>query len=471
MIIFSTKLYVKETMTEDLFIEMAIKWVSGGPNYTFGDIVYDGTEEYSIENDTGTQKFTIYKYENIVVIHLVNKDRKIIWTNDFILRKINGKRIVAVHLYNDAEDMSVKLPTEFNRPKLLKDMILNGYGEIDNYLETNDKPYIINDKNIDIVKELILGNSKYLMPVVYVTSTKGMSTYKLDCNELAKDLAGVAHVIVEEDCKISKALKGITEYKNPYDGAVQIFYPNVGTQRILPKFYADSNEFRKEVAYSVYRRLILGKIDDAFSVTKIRYNNLFIKNKKSEELEQVFNEVLKENDSIIETKNNLIEELEEEINKLKSKIIAYEQIDIKRKSCMEQHIISNSSEKELYLGELKDIILKVIKKEALLMNEDPNQKASRKYHVINDLMKMNRESEKQDDIVKKIKNMLNGDGSFNKSQKRQVMELGFEIEDGKHYKLKYKGDDRYSLTLAKTPSDYKANINAVQEIIRVLFKY
>ena len=117
-----------------------------------------------------------------------------------------------------------------------------------------------------------------------------------------------------------------------------------------------------------------------------------------------------------------------------------------------------------------DVIIKIIKKEVKLMDSDSNLKSSRKYHILKDFLKNNNETGTEDRITNSLKEILNSDGSFNKSKKRKLIELGFEIEEGKHYKLKYKGDDRYLLTLAKTPGDYKANINAVQEIIRQLFK-
>ena len=47
---------------------------------------------------------------------------------------------------------------------------------------------------------------------------------------------------------------------------------------------------------------------------------------------------------------------------------------------------------------------------------------------------------------------------------------GIEVIDGDHYKLIYKGDPRYSFTLAKTSSDYRSKENLLSEIKNVLFK-
>ena len=40
--------------------------------------------------------------------------------------------------------------------------------------------------------------------------------------------------------------------------------------------------------------------------------------------------------------------------------------------------------------------------------------------------------------------------------------------DGKHYKLQYGGDSRYSITLAKTLSDNRTGSNIVTTICRIL---
>jgi hypothetical protein len=48
--------------------------------------------------------------------------------------------------------------------------------------------------------------------------------------------------------------------------------------------------------------------------------------------------------------------------------------------------------------------------------------------------------------------------------------MGFAISDeGKHYKLVFQGDDRYSFSLAKSGSDHRGGLNAASDISRLLF--
>ncbi|MFQ9516373.1 MAG: hypothetical protein ACLRZ9_11200 [Eubacterium sp.] len=459
---------MKEELEDEKFINMAIEWVSGGCHYSFGKIEWNGKEEFSIENNDKTQKFMIMKYSEAVIIHLVNKDGKIIWTNDFVLTTKEGRRVLAVQLYSDAEDISAKLPVEFNRPRLLKTLISKKYGDIDNNLMTDELPLIIDEEKLEFAKNILLGTREYLMPIVYITSTFA-SSHLIDYNELAKDLAGVAHVVVEKNNKISREMKVMTNGKNPYNGAIQIIYSNGVTQRILPEIYDNKHKFRKEVSYAVFRKLILGRIEDDFSWTKIRYNNLMKKSKESMEIAEVCDDIIAEKDTIIDVNNQRIQELEEKNMILQNKLIAYEHKFKKSNKEYSQMISLNIQEEDLYEDEIKDVIVKVLQKELNSMDLDPNLKESRKYHVLLSLLQQNSLSNRDTEIITLLKDILNKDGSFNKSKKRQLYELDFEVEEGKHYKITFHHDSRYMFTVSKTSSDYRANLNAVTKASNKLF--
>lgn len=470
MLVFSTKLYVKKELTDETFIDMAIEWVSGGPNYTFGKIEWNKGEEYTIENKEKTQSFTIMKYSDVVIIHLVNKDGKVIWTSDFILRTIDQKKVLAVFLYNDAVDMSVKLPKVFNRPILLKRVISRSFAEIDNDIETNGKAVYINNDNLDIAAKLINGESEYFMPVIYITPDIYTSSYRLDHERLAEDLAGVAHVIVEQDSTCTKELRKVTDGKNPYNGAVQVFYSPKITQRLLPNDFENTVEFRKEVTNTVFRKLILSKIDDEFSWTKIRYNKLKAKTQECMDLEHVFDEILEEYEEKLEYSGARIEELEDEIRGLKGKIYALEEREhIKRTKTAE--ICLNTQEISLYDHEMEDVILKILKKELSSMRGDPNLEESRKYHILESVIQQNEISDTPRQVVDVVSSALKTEGRISKTGKRMLEDVGFRIEDGSHYKLIFGDDDRYMITLAKTSSDHRAMKNAVTKIENILFGY
>ncbi|QZS45181.1 hypothetical protein K2F51_06335 [Streptococcus mutans OMZ175] len=59
---------------------------------------------------------------------------------------------------------------------------------------------------------------------------------------------------------------------------------------------------------------------------------------------------------------------------------------------------------------------------------------------------------------------------MSKKLRQELQKLGFKItDDGKHYKLVYYEDNRYTFTIAKTPSDSRAGKNNVSIISKKVF--
>ena len=471
MLIFSTKLYIKDELNNNLFIRKVLKWAGESPNYSFSELDWDDDkEEFIEESKDRAQTLTIMKYEESVIVDLVNRDDKVIWTNDYVLTQRGGKKILSVQLYSETEDVSAKFPTTFNRPRLLKTIINDGYGDLDGDLDTGDKCLVISEDNLDIVKKIILNEKEYMMPVVYVTPTLHTSNFKLDYNELAKDLAGVAHVLVEKDSNITNKLKKLTDGKNPYNAGVQIYFGKGVSQRILPK-YKNNTDFRQEVAYAVFRKLILEKIDDDLSPTKIRLSKIIKSNVDNEELCQTYDTILRENEKELEICKNRISELEDTINE-KEVTITYLQHRMSKSSKNKESntvLIIPSQEYDLYEDEQKDLILKIIKRELEKMEDDDNLKETRKYHILKSIIQQNKITNASENIIKQIRKAIPNDFKMNPTSKRNLVKLGFKITEGNHYKIIYKNDNRYCFTVAKTSSDSRSNQNLRSSILKNLF--
>ena len=90
MLHFSTKLIVSDKLNSEEFVKRVIEWVSGGTNYSFGDITWNQNEELCVENTEKTQKLEIIMYDNkeTIAVHLQNKDGQVLWTNDYVLRSL-----------------------------------------------------------------------------------------------------------------------------------------------------------------------------------------------------------------------------------------------------------------------------------------------------------------------------------------------------------------------------------------------
>jgi len=473
MIIFSTKLYVKNTLTDDLFVNMSIEWVKNSQNYSFGDLSWNQQEEYYAESIDKMQTLTIIKYDNTVMVRLINNDKKVQWTNDYVLTTRGDKRVLSVQLYRDTEDVSISLPTKFNRPKLLKDIMRDGYGDIDNNLETNDKCLIITEENIDIIKKIILDEEEYMMPIVHVTPQFRNSQFVINYDELAKDLAGVAHVLVDKNNLITNQLKELTCGRNPYNAGVQIYFCKGVNQRILP-YYVDGT-FRFRIAYTVFQRLALSKIDDDLSWSKLRIKRIIDGNEQSQkehnELMLLYDEEIRNNENEIKVLRDQVHKLETDLTVSRAKADSLEMHFDNAKtedSCL-SGIVLSSQEYDFFEDEQKYIVLKTLEKEVKSMSCDQNQKETRKYHILNSIIQQNVVEDNSVDMISEFRRVFADNAQINANTKRAIRLLGFDIEESKHYKFTYKDDSRYLFTAAKTPGDGRTMKNLRGKILRVLF--
>ncbi len=470
MVIFSTMFYVTKELTKEKLIELAFEWVNNSPHYGFDNISWSGEDLY--ERETEKQKFSVVQSNDskILAIRLENIDNdNVLWTNDFVYEECDKDNILLVRLARDAVDKESIVTRGYNRPRLMKTILKLGYGAEDNNLLISDREILITENNLDLAEKVICGRTKYLLPVVYVTKRFIDNVTILDTKELAKDLAGTAHVIVEESTEITAKLKERTNGINPFNGAVHIYYTDKVGTRIIPDDFSKANAFRFKIVNSVCRRLSQVKVDDKYTWGTIRYQKLLEKyrqdQKENSELEKVCEEILE-----LKEKEHaqLVADMELELNELRSKVQNYEYAFQSRKKEQIGNIMFNCSEEEFFEGEIKDMILKLLQDEKKKMDTDPNQRGWRRYHVLEALLKDNEIVGKGQDLDTELKDILSRIDRINAKDRKRLRELGFVSRENKHNKLYFHEDDRYLITLGKTPSDSRAASNSASTAINTI---
>ncbi len=127
-------------------------------------------------------------------------------------------------------------------------------------------------------------------------------------------------------------------------------------------------------------------------------------------------------------------------------------------------VIFFGDEDDFFPGEIKDIVL------CALEDAVKDKSKSRRIDVLRDVIRNNNHEHLLDNRARELKNKLRGYKSMSGSLRRYLEGLGFSItEDGKHYRLTYRGDARYHTTLSKTPSDHRESENIAAQIIRDMF--
>lgn len=472
MVIFSTMFYVKKELTKEKMAELAFEWVNKSQHYGFGNLVWNGEDFY--ERECEKQKFSlIVSNDNrTMAIRLENRDGDILWTSDFTFTESDGRNLLFVRLNRDAMDKESIVPHRFHRPRLMKEILRAGYGAEDNRLLISDKEVLITRENINLAEDVICGRTKYLLPVVYVTKRFMDSTTILDTEELAKDLAGTAHVLVEESTDITTELKKRTGGENPFNGAVHIYYTDKVGNRIIPEAFSKSNTFRNDIVDAVCRRLSQVKVEDKYTWETIKYQKLLEKSQQykeeNAEMAEVFEEILKSMEEIVKSKEDKCGQLEAEANELRGKVEYYEHALQNRKGGQTGDIVFSCSETEFFEGEIKDMILELLEREKKQMDDDPNQVGWRIYHVLKAILAENEITGKGKILETDLKDILSRVGRLNAKDKRRLQELGFISKDRKHNKLYFHGDGRYMITLGKTPGDGRASANAASEAVKTI---
>ena len=353
---------------------------------------------------------------------------------------------------------------------------------MDQDIVVSNKPLLITENNIELARDLILRKKSYFMPLVYVTYPRYAIDMPIDYNGMAFNLAGIAHVIVESK-EIAPNIRKATNGANPYAGAVEIFYGTNSSYRMLPDDFDTLGEMQEAIEKTVQQRLLMTKIDDDLSWNKIRFTHIQQKNEQDPEISEIFEQLLKGEEEKGNYKNQHIEELElhimeleervkdlrAELNNKENRIQSYENILRHKGDNVANRIVLEVSEKELYEGEIKDVILRVLDKEKGQLNNGLNLTSSRKFHVLNDITRLNHQTGKAEEISDWLREIIDDSGNLNTQRKRQLMEAGFHIETGAHYKITYNEDCRYTFTLAKTPGDYRTNMNTIKDATAALF--
>lgn len=470
MITFSTTFYVTKELTKEKLIELAFEWINESPHYGFDNISWSGEDLY--EQECEKQKFFVLQSNDkkILAIRLENiDDDNVLWTNDFVYEERDVNNMLLVRLARDAVNKESIVTRKYNRPRLMKTILKLGYGAEDNNLLISDQETLITEHNLDLAENIICGRTKYLLPIVYVTRCFVDNVTILDTKELAKDLSGTAHVVVEENTEITAELKERTNGTNPFNGAVHIYYSDKVGTRIVPDEFSKANVFRLKIVNSVCRRLSLVKVEDKYTWGTIRYQKLLDKyrhNQKANlELEKACEEIL---DLKEKEHNQLVEDMEIELNELRSKVQSYEYALQNRKKEQVGNIMFNCSEEEFFEGEIKDMILKLLLDEKKKMDTDSNQKGWRKYHVLLALLQDNEIIGKGKELETELKDILSRIDRISAKDRKRLRELGFVSKENKHNKLYFHDDARYLITLGKTPSDSHAASNSASTAINTI---
>lgn len=356
-----------------------------------------------------------------------------------------------------------KLPRP-NKPHIVKLLLEDLGGGDDAGVMVADEPLILEEADVELAAQLILGSRGNTLPVVYLSANR-RGFPEVDAKRVSQWLGGMAHVVVEPSTYFSFALARRIPGLNPYNGAIGVCWPRgEGSQvRLLALRYDSTDELAADVTEHVRNALTYVQHNRDCSWNAI---NQMVSQKRISELRNAGSDSLEDWMAAFEgeskAKEEQIAEMRMEAERLKSEIRRLQSAAALGGSS----VLSAGKEKPLYPGELQDAVAYALRASRSHLTPD-----GRVSHVVDDLIDANASTGTPEEISEGVKAALGSGGKLGATQKGQLRDLGFALDEGGgHIKATFGDDERYMFVLPKTPSDHRSGKNSASDILKKLFK-
>lgn len=147
----------------------------------------------------------------------------------------------------------------------------------------------------------------------------------------------------------------------------------------------------------------------------------------------------------MQKKNSEIERLTSELQKKEYEI---SWLRAKLDSMTDVPVLIAGDEDDFYPGEAKDFVLSAVKKEL-----SATEVRTRRYDVLSDILNVNNYKAIGEQRAEEAKRLLSNYSGMTQKLKKGLEDIGFIFDQSDHQKVKYYGDDRYTIIYASTPSD------------------
>lgn len=459
----------KETSIEQVFRE-CLNWILDSPFTEFAEeelSKLSATDEFSYTKGEEQIDYSCAESKDLSISSLrySKSSNSIKWITELSVRKDPGTLWISVNSDIVTTTISIN-PPEIKKPLIVIRLIDRFGGGADGDFPITISPIQLDEEpsSLIIAKAIINGDNVSTLPIIYISANNNNRHHVIP-ERLARKLSGMAHVVVEPSRAFSHEIRKDVSSRNVYGGAVGIYWPN-GSGVSL--FRRGLNEIK------AFEQTIFEKVCEALSI--------LIPTKKCnwEEVSHVKNrnaiEHVKNAGSLATEANSLVELYEQELNeKLESIHTLNREID--RLNTVVRHLQSRTPVQGgimLNTGDEDDYFEEEIYSVALSAIQDYLQKSthpkSRREHILSAIVSNNTPNCSHEQKAKTLKEALRGYREMNKKTKDTLEELGFSLaNEGRHWKIVYQDDDRYTYVLPKTGSDHRGGLNAAADIANIVY--
>jgi len=466
MLSFATEFPVNHDHALDSFFDALRRWILGSPHTAFhlADLVglgspgewttHRGIEQLqTLTHASGTREQGAARY--------TRTDAGLEWVTVIVFARWEKDSWVSIRVSCESEHPSVRLPPA-KKPVLVRVLLDDLGGAGDGVLSVGSSPYRLDNVDVDIAAQLIQGRAGCRLPIVYVSALFG-GGYAIDPARLARDLSGMAHVVVEPNRTFSLRLKIEVDAQNVYGGTIGVYWPDGAGRRSFFLVRDETPRSREtaitdEVRFALANRRPLERCTWSASQALVSRSTFeALKAAGSQEVSKYVDEFDKE----LAAKAQQLEDAELEIQRLNAEVRKYET----RLPIGSGVTLRTGREQDIYPGEIASIVLDALHEAISRTLTD-----SRRQHVLTAIAEANERSGQGTKRREEIKELLRGMTTIDAKIRRGLERLGFTVsDDGKHCKIVYQGDERYTFSLPKSGSDVRGGLNAANDIARLFF--
>lgn len=468
MLSFATEFSVDASRTTADFLQAMVTWISGSPHTSLSaDMLRElqQKEEASVLSGNERVESLVSRTADLDLagIRYGRHDDDLEWLTTIVFSRTSFDAWIGIRVECESLHAADRLPSA-KKPVVVRTVLESLGGAADGPLPVRDQAHILTNTDIELAAKLIRGDAGCRLPIVYV-SARFQGGYLVDVNRLSADLSGMAHVVVEPNRPFSVRLQLEVDSENVYGGTIGIYWPEGGGRRAfyLGGEYSTPGHLaaaiKDEVRAALLNRRPIARCTWAFvreTASRQAIQSLKVSGSKAIE------DYVKTFDQEIEAKNQRLEDAEREIQRLYNELRKYEA----RAGTASAGLLKPGRERDVYANEVLGILLDAIEDAATRVPQD-----SRRQHVLTSILEANKlENNPLEGRREHLKKLLRGMSTIDGKMRRELEGMGFSIsEDGKHFKLVFQGDDRYTYTLPKSGSDWRGGLNAASDIARLLF--
>lgn len=447
------------------FLEAVRTWIIGSPHASLvpEDFVGLGTPgEWHARR--GVDRLDVISHSSADVdaagVRYAKADGDLEWVTTIVFSREADSSWVSIKVSCECTNPARRLPPG-RKPVVVRTLLQDLGGGTDGALQVRNVSHRLDNADVDVAARLIGGRSKCRLPLVYISSDFD-GGHTVDCDRLAADLAGMAHVVVEPNRPFSLRLKIDVEDQNAYGGAIGVYWPDgAGRRSFFPRINESPSELAQAVVDEVRSALVNRRSLDrcTWSAVQTLVSRAALAELKATGSQEV-NKYCDEFDKELKARDDLLRGAEKEIGRLQAEIRKYEA----RTPMGAGLVLRTGTESDLFESELADIVWDAVNDAASRVTKD-----GRRAHVLTAIMEANTLGGTAGRMRDRLKDLLRGMTTVDAKIRRGLEDLGFAIaDDGKHYKIVFKGDDRYTFTLPKSGSDHRGGLNAAGDIVRLL---